>query len=125
MANTTTSRQCNAIPKPAQDPHPPILLGGMARNVLRRVARWGDGWLPNRVTPEQVHEGRLMLDTLAAEYDRDPAALTINIYGQPPERDLVESYLEAGANRVIVRLELCESEEAMEEELGRVAAAVL
>ena len=65
------------------------------------------------------------MDTLAAEYDRDPSLLTINIHGQPPERDLVESYLEAGANRVIVRLELCESEEAMEEELGRVAAAVL
>ena len=115
--------QC--YPKPAQDPHPPVLLGGMARNVLRRVARWGDGWLPNRVTPEQVRESRVMLDTLAAEYDRDPSSLTINIHGQPPERDLVESYLEAGANRVIVRLELCESEEAMEEELGRVAAAVL
>ena len=115
--------QC--YPKPAQKPHPPILLGGMARNVLRRIARWGDGWLPNRVTPDQVRESRLMLDTLAAEYDRDPSALTINIHGQPPERELVESYLEAGANRVIVRLELCESEDEMEAELQRVAGAVL
>ena len=43
-------------PKPLQKPHPPVLLGGMAKNVLRRVATWGDGWLPNRVTPEQVKE---------------------------------------------------------------------
>ena len=115
--------QC--YPKPAQDPHPPILLGGMARNVLRRVARWGDGWLPNRVSPEQVRESRLILDTLAAEYDRDPSKLTINVYGQRAERDVVESYLEAGANRVIVSLSLCESEDEMETELQRVADAVL
>ena len=79
------------------------------------------GWLPNRVTPEQVRESRVILDTLAAEYDRDPSTLTINIHGQEPERGLVESYLEAGANRVIVRLELCESEDEMGEELERVA----
>ena len=115
--------QC--YPKPAQDPHPPILLGGMARNVLRRVARWGDGWLPNRVSPEQVRESRLILDTLAAEYDRDPSKLTINVYGQRAERDVVESFLEAGANRVIVGLSLCESEDEMETELQRVADAVL
>ncbi len=112
-------------PKPAQKPHPPVLLGGMARNVLRRVARWGDGWLPNRVTPQQVSDSRAQLDALAAEYDRDPSALTINIHGQPPERDLVNSYLDAGADRVIVRLELCESEDEMAAELERVAAAVL
>ena len=41
-------------PKPFQKPHPPILLGGNAPNVLQRVVRWGDGWLPNRVTPGQV-----------------------------------------------------------------------
>ena len=28
-------------PKPVQQPHPPVLLGGNARNVLRRVVRYG------------------------------------------------------------------------------------
>ena len=32
-----------SYPKPVQKPHPPILLGGNAKNVLQRVARWGDG----------------------------------------------------------------------------------
>ena len=45
-------------PKPVQKPHPPVLLGGNAPNVLQRVARWGDGWLPTRVSPAQVEEGR-------------------------------------------------------------------
>ena len=112
-------------PKPAQDPHPPVLLGGMAKNVLRRVARWGDGWLPNRVTPQQITESRAILDTLAAEYEREPSSLTINVHGQPPERDLVNAYLDAGADRVIVRTELRHSEAEMNAELERVAEAVL
>jgi alkanesulfonate monooxygenase SsuD/methylene tetrahydromethanopterin reductase-like flavin-dependent oxidoreductase (luciferase family) len=39
--------RCRAYPKPAQRPHPPILLGarGTAKN-FDRVARWADGWIP-------------------------------------------------------------------------------
>ena len=49
-------------PKPAQKPHPPVLLGGHAPNVLQRVARYADGWLPNRITPQQVEASRKRLD---------------------------------------------------------------
>ncbi len=112
-------------PKPAQDPHPPVLLGGMAKNVLRRVARWGDGWLPNRVTPQRVSQARAELDALAGEYGRDSAALTISVHGQEPNRALANSFLDAGADRVIVRTDLCHTEDAMGAELERVAEAVL
>ena len=43
-------------PKPTQKPHPPILIGGMSRAALRRVARLGDGWHPNGVAPEGLEE---------------------------------------------------------------------
>jgi probable F420-dependent oxidoreductase len=33
-------------PAPASRPHPKLWLGGNARVVLDRVARWGDGWAP-------------------------------------------------------------------------------
>ncbi len=32
-------------PKPATDPHPPILLGGDSDRALERAARLGDGWI--------------------------------------------------------------------------------
>ena len=32
-------------PRPAQAPGPPLLVGGMTHRALRRVARYGDGWL--------------------------------------------------------------------------------
>ena len=43
-----------SFPKPAQKPHPPVILGGHARTVLERVVSWGDGWLPNSITPEKL-----------------------------------------------------------------------
>ena len=115
--------QCN--PKPVQQPHPPVILGGLARRVLQRVAAWGDGWLPNRITPSQVEDSRKKLDELAAERGRDPRALTISVYGQPPDGQLVQDLLNAGADRVVVRPEHCDTEAEMSAHLERIAAAVL
>jgi probable F420-dependent oxidoreductase len=112
-------------PKPVQKPHPPVLLGGDAKNVLERVVAWGDGWLPNRVTPDQLREKRATLDRLAKEAGRDPAALTISVHGQPADRDLLERLHDAGATRVIVRPATTKSEPEMVRELTRIAEAVL
>ena len=110
-------------PKPVQKPHPPVLLGGNAPNVLQRVARWADGWLPNRITPERVEEGRQRLDALADERGRDPASVTISVFGQPPEttRETIDSFLSAGASRVSVWANHCDTEEEMGEQLERMA----
>jgi len=115
--------KCN--PKPVQKPHPPVILGGMAKNALRRVATWGDGWMPNRITPAELEKGRAMLDTLAAEMGRDPASLTITVYGQAPDRESVQSLLNAGADRVVVRPEHVDTEEEMGQQLERMADTVL
>ncbi|HWO05978.1 MAG TPA: LLM class F420-dependent oxidoreductase [Methylomirabilota bacterium] len=112
-------------PKPAQKPHPPVLLGGDAPRVLERVVAWGDGWLPNRVTPVELREKRATLDRLAKEAGRDPAAISISVHGQPADRDLIARLHEAGATRVIVRPATSKSEPEMVRELTRIAEAVL
>ena len=33
-------------PRPAQQPHPPIWIGGNSRRALRRAVELGDGWMP-------------------------------------------------------------------------------
>ncbi len=114
-----------SYPKPFQKPHPPVILGGMAKNVLRRVIAHADGWLPNRVTPADVEESRKKLDAMAEEAGRDPKSITISVYGQLPERDIVHSLLNAGADRVVVRPEHVETEKEMGEQLERMAEAVL
>ena len=114
-----------SYPKPAQDPHPPIVIGGMARNVLRRIVSHADGWLPNRVTPAEVEDSRRRLDAMAAEVGRDPKSITISVYGQPADGDLVQSYLNAGADRVVVRPDHVANEYEMGKQLERMAEAVI
>ncbi len=118
-------RPVRSNPKPAQKPHPPVLLGGDAPRVLERVVAWGDGWLPNRVTPVELREKRAALDRLAKEAGRDPAAISISVHGQPADRDLITRFHDAGATRVIVRPATSKSEPEMVRELTRIAEAVL
>jgi len=114
-----------SFPKPLQKPHPPVLLGGGAKNILERIIAWGDGWLPNRVTPEKLREGRATLDRLAKDAGRDPSKITISVHGQPADRDLLRRFHDAGANRVIVRPPVVKTEAEMGTELSRMADAVL
>jgi len=114
-----------SFPKPMQKPHPPVLLGGGAKNVLQRVVAWGDGWLPNRITPEQLRESRTMLDRLAKDAGRDPSKITISVHGQPADLDLLRRLRDAGATRVIVRPPVVKTESEMGTELTRIAEAVL
>ncbi|MCS5659615.1 MAG: LLM class F420-dependent oxidoreductase [Dehalococcoidia bacterium] len=113
------------FPKPAQVPHPPILIGGMAKNVLRRIADVGDGWLPNRVSPQDVESSRKQLDSLATERGRNPSSITISVYGQLPDRQSAADFVNAGADRVIVRPDLKETESEVASELERIADKVL
>ena len=114
-----------SYPKPVQKPHPPVILGGMAPNVLKRIVAWADGWLPNRITPLELRQKRAELDTLAAEAGRDPASLTISIHGQASDREAIKAYLDAGANRVIIRTQPLKSEKEMAAHLEQIAKAVL
>src|SRR6478672_10326087 len=41
-------------PKPVQDPHPPVLVGGNGPTVEDRVLRFGDGWMPNVVDDDEL-----------------------------------------------------------------------
>jgi probable F420-dependent oxidoreductase len=114
-----------SFPKPAQKPHPPVILGGFARNVLERIVAWGDGWLPNRITPEKLRESRATLDRLAKDAGRDASTITISVYGQPADRDLIGRFHDAGATRVIVRPPAVGTESEMATQLTRIAEAVL
>ena len=114
-----------SYPKPAQKPHPPVILGGHAKNVLERVVEWGDGWLPNRATPAEVEMSRNKLGAMAKQAGRDPAKITISAFGQPADRDLVHRFLDAGATRVIIRPPAAKTEQEMQKALEDIARTVL
>jgi probable F420-dependent oxidoreductase len=113
-----------SFPKPVQQPHPPVLLGGSARNVFQRVVAWGDGWMPVRATPDDIEKGRASLDELATAAGRDPKSLDVTVFGEGSDRQAIQRFEGAGADRVIVRLPSTADESALTE-LERMAAAVL
>ncbi|WP_067650471.1 TIGR03619 family F420-dependent LLM class oxidoreductase [Nocardia harenae] len=128
------------FPKPASQPHPPILIGaGASERTFARVVGFADGWLPAFVTrqaaadaPAVITAGRRRLDQLAAEAGRDPAALQITAItrglsraGAPELRARLDELRAAGADRVLLSMPTVHSEQEATEALDRLAEAVL
>lgn len=113
------------FPKPKQQPRPPIILGGHAKKVLERIVAHADGWLPNRISPDDLADARKTLDRLATDAGRDPKSITISVYGQEATRDVVQAHLAAGADRVVLRPVHVETEEEMGAQLETMAAAAM
>ena len=84
-------------PKPVQKPHPPVMIGGMGRRVLDRVAQYGDGWFPQ---PARVSEEDLM-DRLEELKRRAEGRREVSTFGAKPDRELLERYEAAGVTRAV------------------------
>jgi probable F420-dependent oxidoreductase len=107
-----------SFPKPAQKPHPPVYLGGKARNAFKRIVAWGDGWMPNRTSAEEIRQGRNTLNELAEEAGRDPKSIDILAFGHAghfQSKAQVQELQEAGANRVTLWLEQTQGDGALAE----------
>jgi probable F420-dependent oxidoreductase len=102
-----------SYPKPIQKPHPPILLGGAAKNVLQRVVAYGDGWMPTRMSPEHIQENRNRLNELATVAGRDPATLPIRVFGAPNDAEAKKRYEDAGAQSMVILLPPTKPDEAV------------
>lgn len=89
-------------PKPVQQPHPPLILGGETDHTLRRIVRVGDGWLPRAMNPQQVLDGMTRLKRFAEEAGRDPATISISVFAPPPKDDVVNRFKETDAERIIL-----------------------
>ena len=85
-------------PKPAQQPHPPILVGGNGPNVFKRVVAFGDEWMPNRIGKDEDMFRRFAeLRRLAAEAGRDGIPITQMGMMRDPAR--IEAFAGAGVHR--------------------------
>src|SRR5713101_5816071 len=93
-----------SFPRPVQQPHPPIFLGGSARQVFKRTVAYGNGWMPTRSTPELIRQGRAVLNELALEAGRDPKSIEVMAYIAPIDRGKLQALAEAGADSAVLLL---------------------
>lgn len=93
-----------SYPKPHQQPNPPIILGGETDHTMRRIVEFCDGWLPRPRGGFDVIKGVQRLKEIADENGRDMSTLSVTVFGAKPDREVLDSYREAGIDRVLFTL---------------------
>jgi probable F420-dependent oxidoreductase len=88
-------------PKPVQTGGPPIFIGGIAPPVLKRIARYGDGWMPPPHTPEQFKAAKEMLRDEFRKAGRDFDELKIFMGTAGSEEGILRAK-EQGATTVAI-----------------------
>jgi probable F420-dependent oxidoreductase len=94
-----------AEPKPAQKPHPPILLGGHGPKARQRVVDYCDGWMPiPGLHGEDIAAGTADLRERAKAAGRDPRSISVTVFWAPTDRRAIDGWEHAGVERVIFGL---------------------
>ncbi|MDQ6876001.1 MAG: TIGR03619 family F420-dependent LLM class oxidoreductase [Actinomycetota bacterium] len=74
--------RCRVEPKPVQQPHPPLLLGGGADRALRRAGRIADGWISSsRADLATIGVSIEVVRAAARDAGRDAGALRFVVRG--------------------------------------------
>jgi probable F420-dependent oxidoreductase len=98
--------RCHFKPKPLQQPHPPIFVGGESDAALRRVATLGDGWYGFDLDPARLRERLRRLASILDAHGRRPAEVKVYVC---PNRHRITSesvaeYLDLGVDQLIAPL---------------------
>jgi probable F420-dependent oxidoreductase len=80
-------------PKPAQRPHPPVLVGGDGPTVLDRVLAFGDAWFPNYRGDEAIFD---RINELRSRADRP---IEVHMLSAPSDPAVLERMERAGVRR--------------------------
>jgi probable F420-dependent oxidoreductase len=92
-------------PKPVTKPHPPILVGGNGPAVEDRVLDFGDEWLPQGVTRDNVGpfaRRAAALQRRAGAIGRGPVPITLS--GAQSDPVSIEAYEAVGVTRCLFAL---------------------
>jgi len=93
-------------PKPMQDPHPMIVVGGNRPPALRRAARFGDGWHPMNVSPDGVVRRMQTIKDEADKADRDhvPQAVQVRLDMNRVTAESAANYEKAGVTDLVMHV---------------------
>ena len=90
-------------PKPAQRPHPPILIGGAAGpKLFAHIAEYADGWIP--IGGAGLSKSLPELRRVVEEAGRDPSTLEIVPFGSIPDPGKLDHFTEIGVTECVFRI---------------------
>ena len=103
--NFNFDKLCSS-PKPVQQPHPAIVVGGNRPPALRRVARFGDGWHPMNLSPEGVTRRLAELKNNQHQVDHDslPKLVQVRLDMNRVNRQSVSDYQAAGVTDLVMHV---------------------
>jgi probable F420-dependent oxidoreductase len=101
-------------PKPAQRPHPPILLGGETDYSLRRIVEYCDGWIPRPVGDFTAKGAVERLRRMAETKGRDPKSLMISVFRAPADKAALAEYRTAGIDEALLEIPDSSREEILQ-----------
>jgi len=93
-----------SYPKPVQDPHPPIYIGGFSEHTRQRVVDEAQGWMPIGFSHTAIVDALADLDERAAAAGRARDTINVTVFNSKPEREALEAYAAAGIDRVTLGL---------------------
>jgi len=92
-----------SYPKPVQKPYPPILMGGAGPHARQRAVDFDGHWIPigGRAYSEPIAESLADFRARAEKAGRDPATLTVTIFGVAPDEPRLAALRDAGITRAV------------------------
>lgn len=72
-------RDIQCQPRPIQQPHPPLWVGGNSRRAVRRAAEFGNVWHPSRADAATITSMLPRLHSLAERAGRDPQKIGVAV----------------------------------------------
>jgi probable F420-dependent oxidoreductase len=94
-----------AFPKPSQQPHPPIIMGGGGEKAIECAAELCDGWAPWGMEWTKVKEAIAELKNQTVANGRDPDSLEISVIDESiPDKKTIEERETAGVKRIILTI---------------------
>jgi probable F420-dependent oxidoreductase len=105
-----------SYPKPLQQPHPPVLMGGDGPTTFDRVIEFCNGWLPicRGALPPGIDEKVPELRRRAQAAGRDPTSISVTVYFCPPQREAIDHLARIGVDRVVFALPSADTAEVTE-----------
>jgi len=89
-----------SYPKPIQKPYPAILMGGSGLHARQRAAEFDGHWMPI-IGRDPLDEAMADLRQRAEKAGRDPATVTVSLFGVRPDEGKLTGWRDMGVARVV------------------------